>query len=362
MSRGRFYLRCESDEWDFISGLSTSVPFDAAVISDRYLADYPDDHARQGEPRDRLITALEGRGVQWSVDPDTARLEQRKSAERQRPRAANRPVARALPLPLTVDALAQQEAVDALVEANTRHQLGSRALAAPYLEVVGPDDPRFAINLRLLARTRELAGDRAVIAYVQVLKRDLLNGGAAAVASRVAGTGADVVFVRVRRFEPEKATTDDVLAYAGVIDAGSNAGARVVPDCVGRLGPVLVATGGDGFASNAWRFRKLPDDLHPAGGGGGAGLLVWEQPGAPVGVVSAVGDASASCHVGDCPAPDGPTGDNVATRIHNLHEFQRLARLAAAEGLGYAARLASSPSPVVRGWAAALQELERRAA
>lgn len=361
MSRGRFYLRCESDEWDFIDDLQEPLPFDAAVISDRYLADYPEGHARFGEPRDRLALALDRKGVRWSVDPDTARLEHKGSGERQRPRAANRPLARAIPLPLSAQRFAGQDAIDALVEASARHQLGSRAFAAPYLEVATLDDPRLAVNQRLLARSRELAGDRALIAYVQITRRHLIDGAACGIAERLAATGADAIFVRVRRFEPEVATSEEVLAYAAVIDAGTLAGARVVPDCVGRLGPVLVATGADGFATNAWRFRTVSSELHPAGGGGGVGELVWEVPGAALGLTASAA-TSVSCQVEGCPAADGPGGENHATRIHNLHEFQRAARLAAVDGLAYAARLVSSPSPIVRGWAQALQQLMRRAA
>lgn len=362
MSRGRFYLRCESDEWDFVSELKEPLPFDAAVISDRYLAEYPERHARFGEPRDRLVAALDNRGVRWSVDPDTARLEQAKSADRQRPRAGNRPLARAVPLPITAARLGTQDSIDALVEAGAPHQLGSRAFAAPYLEVAGPDDPRLAINLRLLARSRELAGDSALIAYLQILRRNLLDGSAGEIAKRLAHAGAEVIFVRVRRFEPERATAEEVLAYADLIGTGARAGVRIVADCVGRLGPVLISTGADGFATNAWRFRKVSDDLHPAGGGGGAGELLWEVPGGATGLSASAVVAPASCQVEDCPAPEGPEADHVATRIHNLHEFHGAARQAAAEGLAYAARLASSPSPTARGWAEALQQLSRRAA
>jgi hypothetical protein len=359
MSRGRFYIRAESAEWDFISSLSTPVPFDAAVISDRYLPDYPPGHPRHGQPRDVIAQAFDTLGVQWSVDPDTARLVQSSSATRQRPRAANRPLARALALPLTVEQLAHQGNVDALAEAAAVHQLRSRAFAAPYLEVDGVDDPAFAVNLRLLARSRELAGDRAVIAFLQLLRGRLIDSTGAELARRLAASGADVVFVRVRRFKPEQATLAEVIAYGCAVIAGEQAGARVVADCVGRLGPVLVAAGADGFASNARCFRTIPDDLHPAGGGGGAGDLVWEAPG---GGFAGVGTGNpTACAVAGCGAPTG-AGDNAAVRVHNLHEFQRAARQAAAEGLGYAARLAQHPWPIVRGWASALQSLERRAA
>ena len=359
MSRGRFYLRAESDEWDFIRSLEAPLPFDAAVVSDRYLPDYPEGHPRHGEDRDRLIQALDAQGARWSVDPDTARLEQAKSAQRQGARAASRPLARAVALPLTAERLASDDNVDALAEAAAVHQLRSPAFAAPYLEVDGVDDMRFDVNLMLLQRSRELAGDRALVAYLQVLAGRLLDGAAVGVARGLAENGAEVIFIRVRRFEAQHATESEVVAYADVVEAGQRAGARMVADSVGRLGPVLVATGADGFASNARCFRKVPDDLHPSGGGGGAGELVWEIPGGGFATVGA--RPSITCAVPECLAP-AAEGDNSAVRIHNLHEFQRAARQAGAEGLGYAARLAHDSSPVVRGWARALQLLERRAA
>jgi hypothetical protein len=103
----------------------------------------------------------------------------------------------------------------------------------------------------------------------------------------------------------------------------------------------------------------VPDDLHPTGRGGGAGELVWEVPG---GGFAANGASPAiTCAVSGCPAPTG-VGENAALRIHNLHEFQRASRQAAADGLAYAARIAAHPDPIVCAWARALQSLTRRAA
>jgi len=362
MSRGRFYLRCEANEWDFIRELK-NPPFDAVVISDRYLAPYPEGHKYFNDAPDRLIQAIEGHDLGWSVDPDTARLQHPKSMDRQRPRAANRPLARALPLPLTVEQLSNPDNLAALAEAAAEQQLRSRAFAPPYLEVAGLDDPRLKINLALLERGRELAGDRVLIAYLQVLRSQLLDGTAAAVAGRLASNGAEVIFARIRRFEPELASPAELLAYAELIRAGSAGGARVVGDCVGRLGPALIATGADGFATNALHFRKVAEDLHPVGGGGGNGPeLKWEVPEEGTARATSEPPSPIPCEVEDCPAPRGHGDRNAATRIHNLHELKRSGLLAAEEGLGYAARLVSSTSPVLRGWAAALQQLASRAA
>jgi len=130
VSRGRFYLRVESDEADFIRQLDTPVAFAAAVVSDRYLAAYPKDHPRYGKPRDELAQALDVQSIPWSVDPDTARLEHPHSVQRQRPRAGVRPVAQ-LELPLTAERLASPELQAALVERAAVHQLTARHSRLP---------------------------------------------------------------------------------------------------------------------------------------------------------------------------------------------------------------------------------------
>lgn len=123
MSRGRFYVRLESGEWPLLDDLEGAPPFDAAVISDRYLAPYPDGHPQEDEPSDRLADAVDGVNRPFSVDLDTARLQHPASVERQSTRSALRPVARALPL--TVEALRSADAVSALVDAAQISQ-GSR--------------------------------------------------------------------------------------------------------------------------------------------------------------------------------------------------------------------------------------------
>ena len=79
---------------DGLDGLASGCVIIAAAALT--LLSYVTGHARFAEPRDRLVSALERKGIQWSLDPDTARLEQKGSDQRQRPRAANRPLARAI--------------------------------------------------------------------------------------------------------------------------------------------------------------------------------------------------------------------------------------------------------------------------
>ena len=329
-------------------------------MSDRYLAPFPPGDPHHGQPADRLARALEAKDIDWGLDPDTARLGHTRAVRLQKPRAAGRRLSRAVPLPLSAERLSLPHHAQALAEAAAATQLRSRAFAAPYLEVSDIDDPRFAVNLDLLGRSRDLAGDRSLVAFLQVLRGRLLDGSAEELARRIVAHGAEVLFVRVRRFEAEQATEEDVAAYGRLIMVAERAGARVVADSVGRLGPALIAAGADGFAAGARWSRKVPDDLHPAGGGGGAhGTLLWEVPAGSSSTANA--GTTVRCSVAGCDAVDG-TGDTRAIRIHNLHEFQRAAREAAREGFAYGRRLGGDASPVVRGWGAALQLLERRAA
>jgi len=198
-----------------------------------------------------------------------------------------------------------------------------------------------------------------VIAYLQCLHGRILDGTAYELVAGLAASGADVLFIRARRLEAQQASQEDVFAYGQLIAAANNVGLRVVPDAVGHLGPVLIAAGADGFASGTRFFRKVPDDLHPKGGGGGSTDIAWERPGD--GSTTDPQQFERRCSEPGCPAPAG-AGDAASIRIHNLHEFQRAATQAASEGFGYAARLARSPSPILRGWARALQQLESLAA
>ena len=119
MSRGLLYLRVEHEECGFLSSLDhdSVVPFDAAIVSDRYLAPYPKKHPRHGEAPDRLLDELAELHVPWLLDPDTARLGHHLIVQRARPRAANSPIAKAVPLPLSPRLGLPSGEAEALVDA-----------------------------------------------------------------------------------------------------------------------------------------------------------------------------------------------------------------------------------------------------
>jgi hypothetical protein len=365
MSRGLLYLRVEHEEWGFLSSLDhdSAVPFDAAIVSDRYLAPYPQKHPRHGQAPDRLLDELAELHVPWLLDPDTARLGHHLISQRARPRAGNSPIAKAVPLPLSPRLGLPSGEAEALVDATAGVQLTSSLFASPYLEIAGIEDPRFETNLRMLELSRERAGDRLLVAYLQTLGRYIRDGSAAVAGRALAAAGADLIIVRIRRFSPETAHVEDLLAYANLIASIESTDASTITDCVGRLGPVLVACGADGFSSGSFHFRGIPDDLCPTGGGGNLTALSWEIPGrfasVPRGQSAAAGGVR--CGYPRCPAPTGAESE-PAVRTHNLHELQRLGRLAAAEGLAFAARLRAAGAGYPAEWATALEQLERLAA
>jgi hypothetical protein len=362
--RGLFYVRLAHEDWDFVDEIGESPPFDAAIVRASYLAPYPEGHPRVGEPADRLTEALGRHRIDWGLDPATAAHGHRRAADWTRPRASNCPLARTLPLPLTAARLSDPSSAEALVEAAAELQLDSRAMAAPYLEVAAADDPRVAVNCELIRLARDRAGDRRTVAYLQTTWRQLMSGDAAEAGERYVDAGAATVFVRIRRFEAEQASEEEVLAYLALIRRVRAGGARPVPDSVGRLGPVLVAGDADGFAAGAHHFRKVADQLLSNSGGGGGPLLVYEVPSRVAGVVRGLGGPQ----LPNCPEPgcaaDAGLGDEARIREHNLHEFRRLARRAAELGPAFAQVLRSAEHELALTWARALDRFqeERRAA
>ncbi len=346
MSRGRFYVRLESREWPLIEGLGSSAPFDAAVISDRYLAPYPSDDPNSQELPDRLARAVLGVGRTFSVDPDTARLEHPSAGGRQSARSALRPVAGVLPLPLTAEALQSPAAVRAFVGASQIQQLMAGAFSAPYLEVRGPDDPRLRVNIELLKASREVAGGKQLIAYLQFLPSTLASGDALR-AGLLLVPHANVVVVRARRLEPSMVRQPHVGAWVDLVARLTRAGARVVVDCAGVAGPPLVAAGADAFSAGTRFFRNVAADLHPTSGGGGGEPLRADAS------LTSLRDASAEALV---PA------DNSAIRVSNLRVMRDDARLAARLGTGYGDLLRRAGSAQGQVWATELQRLRAEAA
>jgi hypothetical protein len=366
MSRGRFFVRVEHSEADFLAGLSRDVPlpFDGAIVSADYLAPFPDQDYRHAKRPDRLVDELAAHDAGWLLDPATAKLGHDLVEQRLRPRPANSPIAKAVALPLTPRLAFQTGEAEALIDAAAGVQLRSRMFTAPYLEVRGGDDPHLDANLRLLSLARERAGDRHLVAVLQTMSSYVRDGSAREAARALVAAGAETVLVRVRRLAPESAGTDDVVAYGRLIRVIGSAGAFAVADCVGRLGPVLVATGADGFSSGAYRFRTVPQDLCPTSGGGSSGVLMWEAPGRFASVPREMSDSmigARTCGVPGCPSPAGG-GSEIDVRVHNLHEFQRLASEAAALGLGLAPTLKRAGPGYPALWATALEQLQALAA
>lgn len=371
---GLFYARLEDRDWKFVRRLGANAPFDAAILKAPYLAPYPADDSRHDEDPERLTKALLEKEWDWALDPATAAHGHPRAADWTSPRAANCALAKTVAMPWTPELLLDPGLAADLIDQADSLQLKSRALAAPYLEIAGSEDPATQANCNLISHSAERAGERPVIAYLQALGGRLLDGSAEAAAERYVHAGADTIFLRIRRFQP--LNLEHVLAYLALIERISALGARAVADSVGHFGVVAVADGAFAFSAGARFFRKVPDALlqRPSerseeeddenDSGGGGPPILYETPGG----LSGVHRDDAGPHLDDCPVPDclaeDGTGHPRHLRAHNFHEFRRQARLAAAEGPEFAARLRAIGSAEAIIWAEALdtRAAQRRAA
>lgn len=371
---GLFYARLEDRDWKFAEKLGADAPFDAAIVKAPYLAPYPDDDGRYGEDPDRLTKALVEKKWDWALDPATAAHGHPHAAHWTGPRASNCSLAQTIPLPWTPEQLQDPRLATELIERASSLQITSRATAAPYLEVSNAEDPAIDANCNLLSLAAERASDQRVLAYLQTLGSRLLDGTAIAAAERYVAAGAETVFVRIRRFAPED--LGQVLAYLELVERINALGARAVADSIDHFGAVAIADGAFAFSAGARFFRKVPDALlqrprerseeegEEQDDGGGGPPILYENPGQLTTVSrDDAGPHLVACADPDCRAENG-RGKPRYLRAHNFHEFRRLAREAASQGLDFAVTLRAIGSPKTILWAEALDQraAQRRAA
>ena len=371
-SRGLFYARLEDRDWTFLRKLGGTAPFDTAIVRANYLAPYPPEDHRFGERPDRLIKALAEKEWSWALDPNTAPHAHPRAAEWTTPRAQNCSLAQVKPLPWEPARLAAPELSAELVDRAVDLQRSSQELATPYLELKRTVDPELAVNCSLISRIAERAGDQRVCAFLQTLSSRLLDGSAEESAKRYVDAGAEMVFIRIRRFNPRD--LDQVLAYLKLVEGIEANGVSAVADSTGHFGPVAIAAGAHAFSAGARFFRKVPDallskpserdDEEDGETEGGGPPMLYEHPGRLAGVHS----RDAGAHLARCPDPncraDNGKGKARYIREHNLHEFRRFGRQAAGEGFRFAGTLRAIGSPESLLWATALDQraAERRAA
>jgi hypothetical protein len=365
--RGHFYLRAEENEWKFLARLARAgagAPFDGVIVKATHIAPYPPSDGRHGEDHELLIKTLDSADLPWTLDPATAPHVHVSAGQWTSARARECPLSDSLPLPWDPRVLLERGGAVELVERAEYLQRNARALAAPYLEVSPHADPVLAANRTMIEMSSELAGERRSVAYLQVLRSNLRNGFALGVARDYIEAGAETVMIRVRRLDP--LNLEDLLPYFDLIEAIESMGARAVPDCVGYLGPVLLAAGAEGFTSGARFFQKVPDRLlAPEPEEGGGARLPYAVPGEMRSVDAKQIGAQRPCAVPGCRS-DGGLAKAAVLREHAIHEFRSLADVAAAQGLGFAQSLRAIGSPEAALWAQALERCEtqrrRRAA
>ena len=358
--RGLFYARLEDRDWSFLEQLGDDPPFDGSVIRANYMAEYPPDDRRHGQQHDRLIQALEEKGWPWALDPHTAPHAHHRAHEWTTPRARNCMLAQALPLPWTLDRLAEPETQGELIDRSVALQESAGTLAAPYIEVDRTDPRSILVNGQLITATVERAGDQRILAYLQTLRGGLRSGAAAEAARRFIEAGAETIFIRIRGFDSRN--VDHLIDYLDLVGLIAAGGARPVADSAGYFGTVAIAAGADAMTGGARYFRTVPaalltrpaerpeEDSKDEDRPGGGPPLLYEVPG----LLKRVSPGE---------VPTAPDGEPALIRAHNFGELQRMSRLAAQEGQRFTKTLRVIGSPEALLWAEALdQYAERRRA
>jgi hypothetical protein len=365
-NRPFLYFRPEHNEADLVRAALEARLISVGVIRSKYLVQLPGDE-RAGQDHEELAATFRRANGQYLVDPDTPALcEPGLRDEMLERRLRLTDAAQAVDLPLPLEVIQDDDGRRAhLIAENVGMQAGAAGVVAPYFEVLRERDPRLAINLKMLEETIIAVSDgRPVVAVLQTTSHRLRRGLVEQIAPLYAATGVKRLLLRVRRFDPEEATAAEVAAYLDAVASLTALEVRVIPDCVGRLGPVLLADGAHAFSTGSRFFRKVAESPINTGGGNGGGALVYEVPGRlrAVPVSARRSDRVPRCAIPGCHA-DAARGDGAAVRLHNLHALDAMAQLAARLGpAGFAGHLANGGDNREREWARALRERATRAA
>jgi hypothetical protein len=358
------YFRPEHNEADLVRAALEARLISVGVIRSKYLMPLPGDD-RTGQDHEGLAATFRRANGQYLVDPDTPALCEpglRDEGIERRLRLTD--AAQAVELPLQLAEIQDEGRRAHFIAENLGMQAGAAGVVAPYLEVLRERDPRVAINLKMLEETMIAVSDgRPVVAVLQTTGHRLRRGLVEQIAPLYAATGVKRLLLRVRRFEPEEATAAEVTSYLDAIASLTALRVRVIPDCVGRLGPVLVADGAHAFSTGSRFFHKVAESPINTGGGNGGGDLVYEVPGrlraVPVSARRAAGVPR--CAIPGCDA-DAARMDGSTVRLHNLHALEMIAQLAARLGAArFAAHLENGGDEREREWARALRERAERA-
>lgn len=362
MANGQIYLRAEHDQLELVRSCSSPRPFGAAIVYARYLAPYPPDHPRAGQSTTELVDALRAAKISYIIDPGTPALTKHDIATaKEGARLRQSPMVEAIELPLRADDLSNRRRRERFVDDTLALQAGAAALVAPYLEYKhrGPEVRR--VNLAMLRRCISSAAGQLPVAFIQVTTAALLDGVLKRLAPAYAATGVTRIFVRARGLNAEAASAREFGAYLDAIAAFNELGLELVPDCVGRLGPPLVAGAAASFSTGAVYFRKVPSRLLNKSGGGGLEVY-YEVAGGFHAVARGARHTTAPCFVAGClAAASNASLDDL--RLHNLHALREESRLAATAGdAAYAARLIGSGQPEAVVWGEVLRERAQLAA
>ncbi len=172
-------------------------------------------------------------------------------------------MAQAVPLPLTAEALGDDESLLQLVRAGIIAQVGAEVTFAPDFQFQSLRDPWLEVNLRAVAMTRALAGARPIGAWVHVTLETMLSGVLPFLAARYAAllpAGSRVVLT-VSDLQPTL-TPEELAVYLGALASFEGAGLAVIVDRAGDASIPAVATFADGCILGTRIYRTAPPTPH----------------------------------------------------------------------------------------------------
>ena len=248
------------------------------LVPESYVAPYPATHMLAGHDPRKLLDAASAAGRDLWRDPETPGLCSRTILQLSgAKRLHETPLARAFAMPLDLSILADPEARRQALELVLATQAGSEMLVGPYFNFDRRDSVEFRLNLQMARETVLAAEEQVPGAFVQVTRHRLLTGLLAEVAADFKTIGVRRVIMRVRGLKSELASASELTSILDAVEAFASRGIEAIVDCAGKLGPVLVAAGAEGFSTGTRFFKGIAATTLSTGGGGG-GVSLAAQP------------------------------------------------------------------------------------
>jgi hypothetical protein len=253
---------------------------------------------------------------------------------------ARTPLAQAVPLPLSPEALEDSRRIEALVRTAASVQAGAMMFFAPYFQVRSVNDPWLSINLNCLREMRRLAPRQMLSAWVNVPLETMLSGALPFLAERYrselpANTPLVLTVSDIRLGER---TPQELAVYFSGIEAFRDQSLAPIVDRASEISIPAVGAGAAGCMLGNRIYRSAPSSP------------IWSNDFNPIirlryfdgerarkvsrDVAKARGEqGTLKCRYSvGCDAINASKRRNIELRLHAAHEMRDAARRASRLG------------------------------